>query len=185
MRLERRQSERFETIGQVEAIRIASPDEAGLFEPKVDLRLIDESVTGAGFIATKPLTPGTALDVRIGPGRMQDIELLAQGGALAAGLTARDVAGGLQGVRSAGWLEAGETTELLDVHRLLLSIRSATRVLSAEAPGDEIPGAGAADFVCRVAGAADTDDLCRQLMQAYDGCVAKIVAALRETRKDD
>lgn len=64
LRFERRQTERFEAIGKVEAVRMGPVD--SLFEPKVDLRLIDESVTGAGFGSLMPLAPGTQLDVHIG-----------------------------------------------------------------------------------------------------------------------
>ncbi len=64
LRFERRQSERFEAIGQVEAVRMGPVDT--LHEPKVDLRLLDESTTGAGFKSALPLAPGTQLDVRIG-----------------------------------------------------------------------------------------------------------------------
>ena len=64
LRFERRQSERFEAIGKVEAVRMGPVDT--LFEPKVDLRLIDESVTGAGFGSQMPLAPGTQLDIHIG-----------------------------------------------------------------------------------------------------------------------
>jgi|GEM_PF-1086074 len=66
LRFERRQAERFEAIGQVEAVRMGPVDT--LMEPKVDLRLIDESMTGAGFGSETPLAPGTQLDVRIGSG---------------------------------------------------------------------------------------------------------------------
>jgi len=61
---ERRMAERFETIGKVEAVRMG-PAEA-LYEPKLDLRLIDESITGAGFGTEEPLSPGTQIEVRIG-----------------------------------------------------------------------------------------------------------------------
>lgn len=57
-------AERFETIGQVEAVRMG-PAEAPC-EPKMDLRLIDESITGAGFGSEEPLSPGTLIEVRIG-----------------------------------------------------------------------------------------------------------------------
>ncbi len=71
LRLERRVAERFETIGQVEAVRMHSADRAGgesmHIEPKVDLSLIDESITGAGFRSATPMAPGTVLEVRIGP----------------------------------------------------------------------------------------------------------------------
>ena len=65
LRFERRQSERFEAIGHVDAVRTDPVDP--IREPKIDLRLIDESITGAGFAAVTPLAPGTQLDVRIGP----------------------------------------------------------------------------------------------------------------------
>ncbi|MCB9846819.1 MAG: PilZ domain-containing protein [Phycisphaeraceae bacterium] len=65
LRFERRQSHRFETIGQVEAVRMGPPE--ALIEPKLELKLIDESITGAGFRSEAPLSPGTMVEVRIGP----------------------------------------------------------------------------------------------------------------------
>lgn len=71
LRFERRMAERFETIGQVEAVRMSpvDPQRKGStnIEPKVDLSLIDESITGAGFRSETPMAPGTVLEVRIGP----------------------------------------------------------------------------------------------------------------------
>ncbi len=64
LRFERRIAERFEAIGKVEAVRMGPVDT--LFEPKVDLHLLDESITGAGFGSEVPLAPGTQLDVHIG-----------------------------------------------------------------------------------------------------------------------
>lgn len=65
LRFERRKAERFETIGAVDAVRMGPTDQ--LREPRIALRLIDESVTGAGFGSATPLSPGTQLEVRIGP----------------------------------------------------------------------------------------------------------------------
>jgi len=71
LRFERRMAERFETIGQVEAVRMCptsrAPDASTHVEPKIDLSLLDESITGAGFRSASPMAPGTVLEVRIGP----------------------------------------------------------------------------------------------------------------------
>lgn len=71
LRIERRVAERFETIGQVEAVRMHSAERttgaAIDVEPKIDLSLLDESITGAGFRSASPMAPGTVLEVRIGP----------------------------------------------------------------------------------------------------------------------
>jgi len=61
---ERRRARRFEALGQIDAVR-ADADESAR-EAKLNLRLLDESVTGAGFHTADPLSPGTRLDVRIG-----------------------------------------------------------------------------------------------------------------------
>ena len=74
--------------------------------------------------------PGSLWDVKVGPGRLQDIELLSQTGALLQGAAARDIAAGLDGCVAAGLLTDVQCAALTDAYGLLTSVQMAARLLS-------------------------------------------------------
>ncbi|TNF63901.1 MAG: glutamine-synthetase adenylyltransferase [Rhodobacteraceae bacterium] len=120
-------------------------------------------------------------DAKNGPGRMLDIELLSQAGALLAGSPARDVASGLAAARDGGWLPAEAAAELQAGYDLVWSLQQAARLLG---PGDideEALGEGGAAFLTRATGHVSLDGLREALAASYAGCAAAIDAALAET----
>jgi len=124
--------------------------------------------------------PSGSLDVKTGPGRMQDVELLAQAGALAAGVAARDVATGLGGAVSCGWLSAAEAERLRALHALYWEVQVAARLLTAETPDDDAIGQGAAAVLLRAGGADSIAALRTSLEDGYAEAAAIIGAAVQK-----
>ncbi|MEM8730935.1 MAG: glutamine-synthetase adenylyltransferase, partial [Pseudomonadota bacterium] len=118
------------------------------------------------------------LDLRTGPGRLQDLELVAQAGQVSAGRAQRGVMAGLVAAQSAGWLTAQEGAELCAAYPLFWAVHTATRLVGAlpDDPGDL--GQGAADFLCRSGGVSDLQALQARLEARYEACAAMIDAAL-------
>ncbi|MEP1767560.1 MAG: glutamine-synthetase adenylyltransferase [Sulfitobacter sp.] len=71
-------------------------------------------------------------DAKIGAGRLQDIELFAQAGALVGGTAARDIPAGLAAARAVGLIDAAQETALAQGYDTLWALQSATRLLSAQ-----------------------------------------------------
>ena len=127
--------------------------------------------------------PGGVLDAKIGAGRLQDIELLAQAGALIAGEPVRGVEGGIAAAVDSGWLGGKEARSLTQAARLMWSVIAAMRLLSATPIEVESLGEGAGEFLCRATGMASIEDLQIALESAYAESDATISAALQpETR---
>ncbi|WP_299962220.1 glutamine-synthetase adenylyltransferase [uncultured Roseobacter sp.] len=74
--------------------------------------------------------PGSLWEVKIGPGRLQEIELLAQAGALAQGMSHSETDAGLQAVVAAGLLSAEDGAELSLLARFLGRVHQIVRLLS-------------------------------------------------------
>ena len=90
-------------------------------------------------------SPVGVLDAKIGKGRLQDIELLAQAGALIAGGAAHDIADGLDAAAATGILTAPETTDLNAAYAQCWALQCAGRLLSATpVSGADLGQAGAA-----------------------------------------
>lgn len=104
----------------------------------------------ARLAAAKPMQG--PLDARRGPGRMQEIELVAQAGCLLAGVARRDVIEALAAAHEAGWLDETEREALVRAYHLCWQVVQASRLLG-EAPLEASQlGAGAAAFVLRETG---------------------------------
>ncbi|GIT92235.1 glutamate-ammonia-ligase adenylyltransferase [Jannaschia pagri] len=114
---------------------------ATILEDLVDMRrrLADAKVGGQGIA------------VKTGPGRLQDIELLAQANTLLAGSSARDVQAQLV---VGTWLTEAEQQTLFQSHQHLSRVQQVVRLLT----GDEVPaslGTGGEGFVARSLGLPD------------------------------
>jgi [glutamine synthetase] adenylyltransferase / [glutamine synthetase]-adenylyl-L-tyrosine phosphorylase len=129
--------------------------------------------------------PTNMWDAKIGAGRMQDIELVAQTGALLAGLGARDVAAGLQGGVAAGWLSVADAAELGRCYDLCWSVQSAMRLMSGKTIETGQMGKGGLAFLCRATLCEDIDGLETALEVVYRRAAAIITAALpQEVARD-
>jgi [glutamine synthetase] adenylyltransferase / [glutamine synthetase]-adenylyl-L-tyrosine phosphorylase len=94
-----------------------------------------------------------------GPGGLQDIELLGQAVALAAGASERATAGQLAHAPGLGWLDADQTGALIAAHGLFARVQAAARLLTDEALDPEGIGAGGRAFLARVADTTSADAL--------------------------
>ena len=91
-------------------------------------------------------------DTKLGPGRQQEIELLAQAGSLMGGGAKRDVAAGLAAGVAIGWLDDADRTALSRAYGLCWQVLQAARLLSDKPLDPEQLGAGGAGFVLRETG---------------------------------
>ncbi len=122
--------------------------------------------------------------VKDGPGGMQDIELLGQAVALAAGLPIRRTPEQLVAGPTLGWFSAAEADSLVTAHRLYTGIASAARLLSEDTLDPEDVGEGGRAYLAKVAGAADAAALASQLNKTR-GLVSAIVDRVLPSPHED
>ena len=124
--------------------------------------------------------PGGVWDAKTGAGRMMDIELLAQAGALLAQSAQREVAAGLEQAVAGGWLNAADAAVLQKAYALYWSVQTAARLLSGGTLAQEALGEGGAQFLSRTTGFGCLDDLEQALKEAYETCAAIISQCLQK-----
>lgn len=107
--------------------------------------------------------PGGGWEAKAGPGRIMDIELLAQTCALIAGDPARRVEAQLAAGRRAGVIDRAEETALLAAYRLLWRVQASARLLSAADPDPASMAEGARAFVLRECGVDSAAELGRRI----------------------
>ena len=127
-------------------------------------------------------SPDGILDAKIGAGRLQDIELFAQAGALLGGALARDIPAGLAAARSAGLIDAAGEAVLLTAYERLWALQCATRLLSSRPLQMDTLRVASRKFLIHALGDGSENDnaqaLEAQLLQTYSGADAIITAAL-------
>lgn len=113
--------------------------------------------------------PGTGrLDAKFGPGRLMDIELLAQTCALITAAPARGVEAQIQAGVAGGVVSVLDQTVLMTAYMLLWPLQSAARLLSEPVLEIGYLGIGGRDFVLRETGMSDEATLALQLDAAAD-----------------
>ena len=159
-------------MSDVEAIRMdvltASRDPAKVVADAQDMR---DRLAAAGRV-------GEGLDAKEGPGRMKDIELLAETAALIAGVPARDVTGQLESGVSLGWIGPDDARVLANAHHLYGRLNHATRLLTDRRLDLEEIGQGGRAFIAREADVADSADLAAKSESLRAQCAAIIDTAL-------
>ena len=170
--------------------------DAGLAQDIEALRcaIIAEKGTGAGLradvadmrarLAAAQSAPLPAWEVKLGAGRMLDIELCAQTLALLASSPARAAPDQIQAGVLAGHMPQTDAQMLLEGYSLMIGTQTALRLLtggSALAAPDGL-GAGGRSFVAKVAG-LDEGDLGARLTALAAGCSAIITAFLGKEYK--
>lgn len=121
-----------------------------------------------------------SLDAKNGPGRMMDIELMAQMACLLAGSAVRRTQQQIAaGVKSAE-LTREESDELLSAYRLCWQVQAASRLLSDSVPDMAHMGEGARAFLLRETGEADLDALATRLERAATAVATIITAHMGE-----
>ncbi|MFX0544631.1 bifunctional [glutamine synthetase] adenylyltransferase/[glutamine synthetase]-adenylyl-L-tyrosine phosphorylase [Roseovarius sp. S1116L3] len=132
-------------------------------------------------------SPEGPLDPKLGPGRLQDIQLIAQAAILVSGEVGR-VAGTQAGLRagtSLGWWDKAGAQTLSRAHALCRDVQMAARLLG-EGPLDaDTLGSGARAFVLRETDRADISDLIAELEARAQAAADVIDAALSEAARAD
>ena len=123
-------------------------------------------------------SPAGTWDTKNGPGRMQDIELIAQAGALLSGSATREVAQGLDGAVETGWMTAREGDALRHGYDLYWSVLAGIRLLAGNETAPEEIAEGGAEFLCRSSGYTSLTDLSAALISTYHATADIIEAAL-------
>ncbi len=136
----------------------------------------------ARIAEAKPETGGP--EAKVGPGRMQDIELLAQAAALLAGTADRDVGAQLDAGQRIGWLSDDDTATLKDTYAMLRSFQSAARLLTGTALDFSAVGEGGRGFLLRQMDIESVEDLDRALTRRAARAAVIIEAALARTPED-
>lgn len=103
---------------------------------------------------------GLPLDAKAGPGRLQDIELFAETGALLMGSSERHIADQLAAATRAFELGENETALLTEAVTLFWRVQAAARLVAGEGSvNSETTGAGAGAFLLRETGEETVEQL--------------------------
>jgi len=146
-------------------------------------KILAEVVDMRNRIAAAKTSTGP-MDTKLGAGRIQDIELIAQAAALMAGTTSFNVAKGIKSGVAIGWLNDADEAALLDAFRLCWTLLQAARLLGEKAPDPSNIGEGALQFLLRETGQPDVTALFDSLTSATHRASGVIDGALtREPRK--
>ena len=127
--------------------------------------------------------PASVWDAKNGPGRMMDIELLAETGALLSGTAQRDVQAGLDGAVAAGLLDVAQAQTLKAGYDLCWSVQCAARLLSVKGLEVDRIGEGGAAFLCRATGFEQIEQLQAALQDSY-ATAAALIGSVVEEGKD-
>ena len=118
------------------------------------------------------------LDPKFGPGRLMDIELLAQTCALITGSAARTVEMQLAAGVVGGVVSVSNQTDLVSAYRLCWSLLTAARLLSDPIPDLGHLGKGGRAFVLRETGMKDEPDLIRRIDAATTRAAVVVAGVL-------
>ena len=119
----------------------------------------------ARIASSKP--PESIWEPKVGGGRMQDIELFAQTGALLSGTTARETAQGLHACVAVGLINDADRQVLQTSYDMCWTLQLASRLLSQDVLRPAEIGDGAKSFVCRTMGYEDLTTLENSLTERF------------------
>ena len=123
--------------------------------------------------------PGVgAWEAKLGPGKLMDVELLAQMLALITGSPARGVELQLAAGVTAGKLSQTEETAVLDAYRLCWRLQGGSRLLSDQVLDPQALGAGARAFLLRETGQPDAAALTARLSHVAELADVVILARM-------
>ncbi len=117
-------------------------------------------------------------DVKFGPGRLMEIELVAQAGNLLAGQGARDVAAGIAGAVACGWMDAADGVDLRAAHALCWQVHMVARLLGGGVLAPDRIGEAGAGLLLRETGEESIEALERRLGELCRAAAGAIDRAL-------
>ncbi len=144
---------------------------------KGDKVVADVAEMRARLAEAKP--GGADWEAKLGPGKMLDIELLAQMVALQTASPARSVERQLAAGRTAGLVSQTEETALLNAYRLCWRLQAGSRLLSDAVVDPQELGEGARAFLLRETGEASVAGLTSRLAAMATVADSVIAAKLR------
>ncbi|GAA6187319.1 bifunctional [glutamine synthetase] adenylyltransferase/[glutamine synthetase]-adenylyl-L-tyrosine phosphorylase [Litorivita sp. NS0012-18] len=134
---------------------------------------------------------GGPWEVKIGAGRMQDIELFAQAALLMAGQAARDVQAGLAAAGQTGWITDEGAAQLTQSYALCWKLQVVSKLLTEGALDTDVIGRGGCALLLRETGQEDIaalrETLARLSAQAaavIEAALQRPAAAIRQTGKE-
>jgi glutamate-ammonia-ligase adenylyltransferase len=137
------------------------------------------TVTGVSEMRVKiaaAKAPSGPWDAKIGAGRLQDIEMFSQMGALVGGVSSLRVQAGVKGLVRAGLIDKAQSESLMRAYRLFWALNLTTRFLS-DTPFDAATaGEGPTELVLRETEAKDLASLQAEL-QSCAATAAKVIEA--------
>lgn len=169
----------WEHLAQTRAVVVAGPDalasDVGAFRQKLlrarrDLNTVARGVADMRARIRDAKAPQGLLDAKTGPGRLQEIELLAQAGLLVAGDLNPDTRVGLKAAAEVGLLEPADAEVLTDAAELFFSLHMAVRLLSSGALDLDGLADPAQSFLLRTLGMSEISALENRLLDSYRLC---------------
>ena len=125
-------------------------------------------------------SPAGPLDAKTGAGRLQDIELFAQAGALIGGTGAREIDAGLAAARGENVIDGQAEAALSSAYTNAWTLNCAARLLSANPIDARTMGQAGASFLCRVLACGDLAAMEAKMQGDYATAAQIIDAALPE-----
>ncbi len=127
--------------------------------------------------------PAGPWDAKLGPGRLMELELIAQAGTLMAGQAARDVASGFDGGVAIGWLDDADRDALARAYAICWQVQMVARLISDKPLDPGLMGESGAAFLLRETGQQDLARLEACLESASKAAAGVIDAALERLPK--
>jgi glutamate-ammonia-ligase adenylyltransferase len=128
---------------------------------------------------------GGPWEAKLGQGRLQDIELVAQAAALIAGQPLDTVPGALARGADCGWLASEDAQALIDAYHLCWSLQIGSRLISETTLTPDRDISAASDFLCRITDTETIDGL-QALLETCARRAAEIIdAALPDVSEED
>jgi glutamate-ammonia-ligase adenylyltransferase len=174
----------WEHLALTRARGIAGADTLATDVAAFRVQLIKEKSTGATVLAdvadmrarlasAKPAQ--SVWDTKAGPGRLQDIELLAQTSALKAGADPTEMTAQIAAGVADGWLNGADAQALVDTAALLWQVQAAGRLLTGGVLDPDAIGEGGRRMVLAQTGFKTMDDL-QSALDAQTAAAAGVIA---------
>ena len=128
--------------------------------------------------------PDGPWDAKLGLGRLQDVELMAQAGNLMAHATSRDVGQGLAGCVACGWLDDAAGAALTEAYLLFWKVQLVSKLLSDRPLDPARIGEGGCRMLLRETGHETLEGLEAALIEVAARADAVISAALGQAPED-
>jgi glutamate-ammonia-ligase adenylyltransferase len=119
---------------------------------------------------------GDPWDPKLGQGRLQDIELVAQAAAVLSGTPLGSVPEALTHGARCGWLSEDDADRLADTYRLCWALQIGSRLISETNLTPERDTSAASDFLCRITG-TDSINALQEVLDQKTSRAAQIIKA--------